>query len=238
MKLVPDVVRLIPEDFATKYQIIPISLMEDHLTLAMADPLNIFVIDSIQSLTGYTINPIIGSATDITQAIEKYFSDEEEETDEDATDALHDIIQDIKETEELELVKENELSDKGGKVEEITEEAPIIKLTDTIISQSVLAKASDVFVEPMEKCVRIRYRIDGVIREIDRLTKVLHFPIISRIKVISNLDISERRLPQDGRFKTIIGKKEVDFRVNILPAAYGGKSGVACFGSRRIFSGC
>ncbi|MBP9855409.1 MAG: type II/IV secretion system protein, partial [Candidatus Omnitrophica bacterium] len=120
--------------------------------------------------------------------------------------------------------KEAAQASTSGNVEEISQEAPIIRLTDTIIQQSVLAKASDVFIEPMEKTVRIRYRIDGVIREIDRLAKVLHFPIISRIKVISNLDISEHRLPQDGRFKTIIsGNRPVDFRVNVLPTAFGEK---------------
>ena len=97
-------------------------------------------------------------------------------------------------------------------------------MTDTIIQQAVLSKASDVFIEPMEKSVRVRYRIDGVIREIDRMTKVLLFPIVSRIKVIATLDISEHRLPQDGRFKTIIGGgREVDFRVNVLPTILGEK---------------
>ena len=223
IKIVPEVVRLIPQDYALKYNIIPISLMGDHLTLAMADPLNIFVIDSIQSLTGYTINPILSTPTQIETAINQYYNESTEEEEGDTKATLNELIQNIRDTEEMEIVKDLEAEIKQGKVEEITEEAPIIKLTDTIISQSVLAKASDVFIEPMEKSVRIRYRVDGVIREIDRLAKVLHFPLISRIKVIANLDISEHRLPQDGRFKTIIGKKEVDFRVNVLPAAFGEK---------------
>lgn len=226
LKVFHDVLGLIPKDLANKYKILPISLIGEHLTLAMADPLNIFIIDNVKALTGYTINPIIGREEDIAKAIEEHYAQapqaEEERAETDA-ETFADIIKDIQDTgEELELIKEASTS--SGGVEEISEEAPIIRLTDTIIQQSVLAKASDVFIEPLEKSVRIRYRIDGVIREIDRLAKVLHFPIISRIKVISNLDISEHRLPQDGRFKTIIsGNKEVDFRVNVLPTAFGEK---------------
>ncbi len=151
-------------------------------------------------------------------------SEEEEEELVDSDEAFAGIIKDISDTSDLELVKDGQGGEDSSKVEELTDEAPIIKLTDTIIQQAVLSKASDVFIEPMESAMRVRYRIDGVIREIDRLAKVLHFPIISRIKVISNLDISEHRLPQDGRFKTITPKgKEVDFRVNVLPTAFGEK---------------
>jgi type IV pilus assembly protein PilB len=225
MTIHPAVIKMIPKDFASKYQIIPISVMGDNLTLAMADPLNIFAIDSVKSLTGYTINPVVGRPTDIKKAIERYYSDASPE-DEGSGDleTFEDIFQDIKDIEDLELVKDMSATTKGGNIEELTEEAPIIKLTDTIIQQAVLAKASDVFIEPLEDAMRVRYRVDGVIREIDRMSKVLHFPIISRIKVISNLDISEHRLPQDGRFKTILkGGKEVDFRVSVLPTVIGEK---------------
>lgn len=228
LKVFTEVVKLIPKDIAVKYKIMPISLMGEHLTLAMADPLNIFIIDNVKALTGYTINPIISRTTEIENAIQLYYSEAEVEEQESGAGApletFDDIIKDIKDTEDMELVKDVDTPSSSGNIEEIGEEAPIIRLTDTIIQQSVIAKASDVFIEPLEKTVRIRYRIDGVIREIDRLAKVLHFPIISRIKVISNLDISEHRLPQDGRFKTIIsGNKSVDFRVNVLPTAFGEK---------------
>src|SRR5208337_1648087 len=104
--------------------------------------------------------------------------------------------------EDLELVRDHtELLKK--EIEDLTQEAPIITLTNTIIQQAVAAKASDVFIEPMENCLRIRYRVDGFIREIDRMSKNLHFPVISRVKVISNLDIAEHRLPQDGRFRVM-----------------------------------
>jgi len=217
LKIDPEVVKIIPQDVAEKYQIIPISKIGDNLTLAMADPMNIFVIDNVKALTGLNITPIIGRATQIQQTIEKYYSRDSNET-------LEGIIKDIKDAEEFELVKEaSSVMDKAA-IEDLTQDAPMIKLTDTIIQQAVLAKASDVFIEPMEGTLRIRYRVDGVIREIDQMAKVLHLPIVSRVKVISNLDISEHRLPQDGRFKTkLSGDKEVDFRVNVLPTAFGEK---------------
>lgn len=221
LKISPEVFKLIPREFAQKYQIMPVSVIGDHLTLAMADPLNIFVIDSIKSLTGYTIDPIIARPKDIEAAINKYYADPT--TPEKTSEVFDEIIKDIQDTEDMEVVKDTTETQKGA-VEQLSDEAPIIKLVDTIVQQSVMAKASDVFIEPLEKEVRVRYRIDGVIREIDRMPKTLHFPIISRIKIVSNLDISEHRLPQDGRFKTVLSNgKEVDFRVNVLPTASGEK---------------
>ena len=109
-------------------------------------------------------------------------------------------------------------------IENITREAPIITLTNTIIQQAVLAKASDVFIEPMESTLRIRYRVDGMIREMDRMSKMMQFTVISRVKVIANLDIAEHRLPQDGRFRIVTDRgQEVDFRVSVLPTALGEK---------------
>lgn len=221
LQIDPDVIKIISRDIALQYQIMPVAVMGDHLTLAMADPLNIFAIDNIKALTGYTINPIIGRIKDIEKTIQKYYA--QGGGPETPTETFEGIIREIKDTGELELIRDVQAGWEGM-VEKLSDEAPIIKLTDTIIQQAVLSKASDVFIEPLEKAVRIRYRIDGVIQEIDRMSKVLLFPMVSRIKVISNLDISEHRLPQDGRFKTIIaGSREVDFRVNVLPTILGEK---------------
>ena len=217
LKIDPNVVKIIPQDVAVKYQIMPISKMGGNLTLAMADPLNIFVIDDVKALTGLSITPIIARSTQLAQAIERCYSQESSET-------LASIIKDMRDAEELELVKEQDLDSEKVSVEDISQDAPLIKLTDTIIQQAVMAKASDVFIEPLEKSLRIRYRVDGVIREVDQMSKALHLAIISRIKVVSNLDISERRVPQDGRFRTILsGNREVDFRVNVLPTVFGEK---------------
>jgi type IV pilus assembly protein PilB len=216
LQIDPKVFKIIPEDIAVKYQIIPVSLMANNLTIAMADPLNIFAIDNVKALTGMNIIPILGRPSQIQHTVEKYYSQDSNET-------LQNIIKDIKDAGDVELIRDSGEPD-AASIEDLTQEAPLIKLTDTIIQQAVMAKASDVFIEPMEKMMRIRYRIDGVIREIERMSKALHLPVISRIKVISNLDISERRLPQDGRFKTVIaGSRAVDFRVSVLPTALGEK---------------
>jgi len=224
LKVDPEVIKIIPKSIATKFHIMPISLLGENLTLAMADPLNIFAIDNVKILTGYTINPIIGRPKDIEKAINKYYAEGTSQSIEEPTETLDEIIKDIHDSTEPELVTDPGFLSAKGEVEDITDEAPIIKLTDTVMQQAVTVNASDVFIEPMEKTVRIRYRVDGVIREVDQLSKALLAPMVSRIKVISNLDISEHRLPQDGRFKSIIsGNKEVDFRVNVLPTAYGEK---------------
>lgn len=216
-KIDAQVVKILSKEIAVNYQIIPISKIGNHLTLAMADPLNIFAIDNVQALTGLIIDPIISRAKDIQQAIDTYYTDESQSS-------FEQMIKDISDTEKLELVREATTVFDKDEIEKITKEAPTIKLTDAIIRQAVTAKASDIFIEPMEKLLRIRYRVDGIIREVDRMSKVLHFPVVSRIKIISNLDISEHRLPQDGRFKILVsGKGEVDFRVNVLPAVYGEK---------------
>ncbi len=216
LKIDPQVVKMIPQTIAMSYQVIAISKMGDSLTLAMVDPLNIFAIDNIKALTHLEINPIIAKSKDVLQAIDTYYGS-------DANVKLEKIIKDIGDAEGLELIKEA-AGINQQEIENLTKEAPIIRLTDAIVKQGVEAKASDIFIEPMEKTLRIRYRVDGIIREVDRMSKALHFPIVSRIKIISSLDISEHRLPQDGRFKILIsGGREVDFRVNVLPAAHGEK---------------
>lgn len=215
LKIDPEVIKIIPKDIAQKNKIMPVSKMGSNLTIAMADPLNIFVVDNIKAVTELNIIPIIGRQAQIEDTIEKYYSENSQET-------LDTIIQDIKGAEDVELIRSGDSGD--DEVFDINQDAPMIKLTDAIIQQAIQAKASDVFIEPMEATLRIRYRVDGILREIDQMAKALHPPIVSRIKVISNLDISEHRLPQDGRFKTIASNgKEVDFRVNVLPTALGEK---------------
>ncbi len=217
LKVEPDIIEIIPKEIALKYQVLPVSKMGECLTVAMADPLNVFAKDNICAVTGMKISPIISNPKDIEFAIGRHYAAEEN------NETFEEIMQDIKESEDVELVKDSAGQVEKDAVESLTDEAPIIKLSNAIIQQAVLSKASDVFIEPLEDGLRVRYRVDGVIREVDRMAKVLHFPIVSRIKVISNLDISEHRLPQDGRFRSIFAKKEVDFRVSILPTAMGEK---------------
>ncbi len=216
-KIDPAVLKLVHRSVAQTYQLLPLSMIGDQLTIAIMDPLNVFAIDNVRAVTGMSINTVMAMPKDIKTTIDRLYA-------EDTKTSLDEILKDIKESEELELVKETSGALDKKEIENLLQEAPIITLTNAIIQQAILAKASDVFIEPLEEALRIRYRIDGLIREIDRMSKTLHFPIISRIKVISNLDIAEHRLPQDGRFRVNNpGGKEVDFRVNVLPTALGEK---------------
>jgi type IV pilus assembly protein PilB len=210
------VLKLIPKHTARHYQIIPISKIGNTLTLAMADPLNIFAMDDVKTLTGYEINPIIAQQAEILKIIEDCYE-------EPAANILEEIISDIKE-EDIEVIRQGR--EEEPDVEELTrltQETPVIRLTDTLLERGVEMKASDLLIEPLDKTMRIRIRVDGVLREIESPPKQFHNSIVSRIKVISDLDIAEHRLPQDGRFKIKVKDKEVDFRVSILPSSFGEK---------------
>ena len=211
------VLETIPKSIVLNYAVVPVARLGRTLILAMANPLDVLTIDHINALTGFRIRPVPSSAKDIEKAIAVFYA-------EDANVAFEEIMKDISDLEEIELVKEAQKQINKNQIENLLQDAPTIRLTDAIIKQGVAAKASDIFIEPMHKILRIRYRVDGVIREADRMSKALHFPVISRVKIMSNLDIAEHRLPQDGRFKIVTEKKrEVDFRVSVLPTAFGEK---------------
>ncbi len=214
-KLDPEIVKLIPRDVASRYGIIAISKLGDIITLAMADPLNIFATDHVESLTGYKINPIISSSQNIFQAIEASYP-------ENSKDLIRDFVKEMT-TSSIELIKDDAESLADQDMGRISEDAPVVKITDWILEEGVNKKSSDILIEPFEKKLRVRFRIDGVLREAHTSPKKLHDSIVSRIKVMSMLDIAEHRLPQDGRFKAKVGGKEVDFRVSILPSSFGEK---------------
>ncbi|MFH0918346.1 MAG: ATPase, T2SS/T4P/T4SS family [Candidatus Omnitrophota bacterium] len=211
-----EIAKIIPVEIARHYQIIPISKMGDTITLAMADPLNIFAIDHVQSLTGFKINPIISSVADINQTIELSYPDT-------AKGIIDDLVKEMT-VSSIELIKEEkEVSVSDQELGRISLEAPVIKVVNMILEESIKKKASDVLVEPFEKKLRLRFRIDGMLAEQKAPPKNMHACIVSRIKVIAELDIAEHRLPQDGRFKIKILNREVDFRVSILPSSFGEK---------------
>lgn len=211
-----EIVKIITVEIARHYQIIPISKMGDTITLAMADPLNIFAIDHVQALTGFKINPIISSLQDITQAIELSYPD--------TTKGLIDDLVKEMTVSSIELIKEEkEVLPSDQELGRISQEAPVIKVVNMILEESIKKKASDVLVEPFDKKLRIRFRIDGILQEQKTPSKNMHPSIVSRIKVMSQLDIAEHRIPQDGRFKIKILNREVDFRVSILPSSFGEK---------------
>lgn len=211
-----EVLKLVPKNTAKHYQIIPISKIGNTLTLAMADPLNIFAIDDVKTLTGYEINPIIAQPAEVLEAIEKYY-------DEPATQMIEDIIGDIKE-EKLELIKQDkEVFLDAAELAKLTQATPVIQLTDSLIERAIEMKASDLLIEPLETSMRTRIRIDGILRNIESPPYQFFAPIVSRIKVMADLNIAEHRLPQDGRFKVKLKDREVDLRVSILPTSFGEK---------------
>ncbi len=217
VKIEKKVLETIPKPIVTNYQVMPIARIGHTLILAMINPSDVLTIDHINALTGFRVHPVLSSLKDIEKAIGALYS-------EDANVAFEEIMKDISDLEEMELVKESQKQGDKERVENLLQDAPTIRLTDAIIKQGVVAKASDIFIEPLHKALRIRYRVDGIIREVDRMSKSLHFPVVSRIKIMANLDIAEHRLPQDGRFKIVTDKKrEVDFRVSVLPTAFGEK---------------
>jgi len=213
----PSLLKLIPKETAEKSLLIPISKLNDQLTIAMVDPLDILTIDNIKAMTSMSVSVVLARPREMRAALERSYVKNN-------SSDIEDIFQEMKDTKEaesLEIIKDHP---KKSTIEDFSQEAPIITLANSIIHQAVAAKASDVFIEPMETCLRIRYRVDGFLREIDRMSKELHFPLISRIKVIASLDIAEHRLPQDGRFRIITKEnQEIDFRVNVLPTAMGEK---------------
>ncbi len=209
-----EVVKLVPEDIAQKYLLIPIKREGPDLYVAMADPSNIFAIDDLKFLTGYNIEPLVASEVAIKGAIDKYY---------DSSATLADVMAGMEGEDDLEFVMEEEDEDMGD-IQKATEDAPVVKLVNLILTDAIKKGASDIHIEPYEKEFRVRFRIDGVLHEIMKPPFKLKNAIISRLKIMSQLDIAERRLPQDGRIKLKLGKnKDIDFRVSVLPTLFGEK---------------
>ncbi len=210
------VLESIPESIVRKYKIVPVDKTGDTLTIALSDPSNIYLLDELRLLTKCQIIPVISFESDISEAISRYYSREE--------DNFEEMLKDITD-QEMEVIKEDEEADTEDDADLAVEvnDAPVIQLVNLIITEAIKAKASDIHVEPYEKSLRLRYRIDGVLQEMTPPPKKFQNAIISRIKILSELDIAERRLPQDGRFKVRIQNRPIDFRVSVCPTAFGEK---------------
>jgi type IV pilus assembly protein PilB len=198
---------LIPEQVARRYRALPIGYEEERLLVAMADPANLFALDDIRTMTGMEVQPVVATAADIESAIRKY-SRLDESVQQMATEASATAEEDLKELE---------------KAAAAIEEGPIVKMVNLLISQAISDRASDIHIEPMERDVRIRYRIDGVLQEVMRSPKNIQAGLISRLKVMADINIAERRIPQDGRVGLTVGGKSVDLRLATLPTVYGEK---------------
>ncbi len=207
--------KLVPEDYARRHLLLPISRHLNSLTVAFMDPLDLITIDNLRHMTGCEINPIIATRSDLERAIDEFYGKE---------DLLKDVISD---SYELEGFK----AEKGAEEDELSldeliaraEEAPIVKLVDLLLMQAIKDRASDIHIEPFRHKINIRYRIDGVLYEIMPPARHLLPAIVSRIKILANLDIAERRLPQDGAFLVKVEKKGIDIRVSVIPTIYGEK---------------
>jgi type IV pilus assembly protein PilB len=216
------VIKLIPQDTAVRYQIVPLSRVGSTLTIAMTDPTNVFAMDDIKFMTGFNVEPVVASETAIAEAISKFYG--EVESGEELSKVMKDLNAD--EAADLELASEEQEMNLAD-LEKAAEEAPIIKLVNLVMTDAVKRGASDIHVEPYEKELRVRFRIDGVLQSVMNPPLKLRDAITSRIKIMAKLDISEKRLPQDGRIMIKYRKdgkiKDLDFRISTIPTLFGEK---------------
>ena len=206
-----DIVSLVPAEVAQKFQVLPVGRAGRQLTLAMANPSNIFAIDDIKFITGFEVRAVVASESSIRKAIDRYY---------DSQDSLASVMKDL--DSDVEVVEEAQEEDVGA-LSAMSADAPVVKLVNTILSEALRRGASDIHLEPYENKLRVRYRIDGVLHEIMNPPFRLKAAIISRLKIMSELDIAERRVPQDGRIKIKIKDKKVDVRVSSVPTVFGEK---------------
>ncbi|TMK88670.1 MAG: type II secretion system protein GspE [Actinobacteria bacterium] len=202
----PSAVALISDSLARRFQAVPVGWDDNRLVVAMADPSNVVAIDDIRTITGAEVKTVVATRGAILEALDRHHRMEGNAEDVSALAA-----------------SEMEADDDLSRVKEVTEDAPIVKLVNLLISQAVADRASDIHIEPTEVDVRVRYRIDGVLHEVMRSPKNIQSGLISRLKIMADLNIAERRVPQDGRMSGVIAGKAVDLRVATLPTVYGEK---------------
>ena len=217
-----EVINLIPADVAERHQCVPINRAGATLVVAMADPSNIYAIDDLKFMTGYKIEPVVASESALEEAIHTYYGASEEDAGPDFN--YDDILDEMDLDEDIDYVSEEE----GQSVNDLaaaSEDAPVIRLVNHILVDAIKQGASDIHIEPYEKEFRVRFRVDGVLSEAMRPPYKLKDAITSRLKIMADLDIAERRLPQDGRIKLKMGRnKEMDFRVSVMPTLFGEKT--------------
>ncbi len=214
LNIKPELIKIIPEHVARHYQLIPISRIGDNLTVAVSDPLNIFALDDIRALTNYKVKSVLSTEEEINEAIRRYYI-------KNAGEIIKDVIK-HKEAK-VEMVTEEKEGLDTKTLLEMINEAPIVKITNMLLNEGIKRVASDILIEPLEKSMEVRYRVDGILQMGEAPPKTMHKAIVTRIKVMSRLNVAEHRLPQDGRFKVKLPAKEVDFRVSVLPSSFGEK---------------
>ena len=206
---------LIPSETIMKSMAIPVAQTGKVLTMALSDPFNAGIIDELESLTGMTVFPLVACEREIKELLNKYYQAESQD--------LEDIFKDAEEAEEVELSREKEEEISLDEMLESAEGAPVIRIVNSVMVEALRRNASDIHIEPTEKALRLRYRVDGDLFEVPSPPKNLQSAIISRIKIMSDMDIAKRRIPQDGRINVRALGKDVDIRVSLLPLIHGEK---------------
>jgi len=212
MRLTDDVISAVPRHIAKKYNVVPVYRHDNTVTVALSDPSDLDTLDSLRHLLNMEVEPRVASPEDIEEAIGKYYGGARE-------DSVSKMIQDITEGEiQISTLADVNAKDDGSVVDA---DAPIIKLVNTVIVDAFKSRASDIHLEPLAKKFRVRYRIDGVLHEMKNPPKRLQAAILQRLKIMSNMSIAERRIPQDGRIQSQVGGKTIDLRVSCLPTTHG-----------------
>ncbi len=207
----PALTRLIPGDVATKFMALPVSKNGRKLLVAMSNPSNIFAIDDIKFITGYEVEPHVATEAAVKRALDRAY---------DSAGTMADVMKNME--EDLDVVDEDEAADADAGLGQVND-APIVKLVNSLISDAVRKGASDIHIEPYEKMMRVRFRIDGALAEMMAPPMKFKAAITSRLKIMADLDIAERRVPQDGRIKIKVLNRTIDLRVNTLPTIFGEK---------------
>jgi type IV pilus assembly protein PilB len=205
----PDVVKIIPETMARRHQVIPLFKKDRALILAMVDPLNVFAIDDLRHATGMEIQPAVSSETEVMKAIDRFYG---------GTSTMEEAVKEA-DVQGYGVMPEDQVID----LQRVGDDTPMIKLVNTVITQAVREGASDIHIEPDAEVLRIRYRVDGILREVMTPPRNLQAGVVSRIKIMADLDIAEKRVPQDGRIQMKVGDKDVDIRLSTLPTIFGEK---------------
>jgi len=218
-KFDPDIISLIPERMARLYNLIPLSRIGNTLTVAMSDPLNVFALDDLKALTGCDIDTVISPQEEISRALDTQYHLETKDIEQILNEAS--FTQSDLEQQDVELLKQQEIELTSAVKD--SEKPPIVELVDLMLTQALKKRASDIHIEPHYDALRVRYRIDGALHDVFEIPKVSQNAVLARVKIISNLDITENRIPQDGRFKVRFENREVDFRVSSLPTTFGQK---------------
>jgi type IV pilus assembly protein PilB len=214
----PDALALLSPQAAKKFKAVPLEHQGDRISIAMANPLDVFAVDELRIIAGLEIEPYIAVEEDLVGALATYYK-----VDVNVNDAIAGVMRDFSTDDNFEITgaEEDEMSE--AELRELGDEAPVVRLANLIISQAIADKASDIHIEPMKDGMRVRYRVDGVMLEGMRLPRKIVAPLTSRMKIMSDMDIAEKRKPQDNRISATIGGKAFDFRVSTLPMIHGEK---------------